>query len=110
VIRYHTADEAAGRREGMRRVVHESFDAIEAGVAEIVNERLAQRRLPSDPAPAADLQAIGLNSYDVISVLLAVEQRYAISFNDDDVTPANFQTIQSIARLTALVLARPAAV
>jgi len=91
-------------------MMHESCDAIEAGVAQIVNDRLVQRRLPIDPPPVADLQAIGLNSYDVISVLLAVEQRYAISFNDDEVTSTNFQTIQSIARVTALVLARQAAV
>ena len=60
---------------------------------------LAKRRVDRAVAADEDLTASGLNSLDMVNLMLAVEAAFAIKIPDRDMTPANFRTVARIAAL-----------
>ena len=63
---------------------------------------LAQARLPLSAASVSDvtnLDEAGLTSLARINMIIAIEERYEITFDDELLTRENFKNIQSISRL-----------
>jgi len=58
---------------------------------------LAKRGVDRAVGLDEDLTASGLNSLDMVNLMLAVEAAFAIKIPDRDMTPANFRTVARIA-------------
>jgi acyl carrier protein len=69
-----------------------------------VRELLAELTLNGDcltSASEAPLETVGMTSVVMIELVYAVEDRFAIHIDDDEVAPENFASIGSVAALVA---------
>jgi len=70
------------------------------------------RQLLRDPSgarelsPMASLTEIGLSSIDMVNLMLEVEAEFDVTIPQNDITPENFRSIETIEALV-LRLARP---
>jgi acyl carrier protein len=51
--------------------------------------------------PHENLRFAGLSSLDIVTLMLAVEDTFELTFPQDKMTPENFRSIQSIEALVA---------
>jgi len=70
-----------------------------ARIAALAGAFLAKRGVDRAVGPDEDLTASGLNSLDMVNLMLAVEAAFAVKIPDRDMTPANFRTVARIAAL-----------
>jgi len=70
-----------------------------ARIAALAAAFLAKRGVDRAIGPDEDLTASGLNSLDMVNLMLAVEAAFAVKIPDRDMTPANFRTVARIAAL-----------
>ena len=80
-------------------------DAIAPRVAAIVSGLLVKRGRPGSVGPTEDLRDAGLNSTDLVNLMLAVESEFDIFVPDDQMKPENFTTIRAINILVAALTA-----
>jgi acyl carrier protein len=69
-----------------------------------VRELLAELTLNADCLTSATdtpLETVGMTSVVMIELVYAVEDRFAIQIDDDEVAPENFASIGSVAALVA---------
>jgi acyl carrier protein len=70
---------------------------------------IVRQRLPNGPSHTiddeTDLFDLGLDSMGLISVTVALEQRFECYFDLDDLQPEKFRTVASIARLLSSKIA-----
>lgn len=75
----------------------------EAAIAEVVEVvRSSQRLAPDEPLEAGTIlldHGLALDSVALLDLVLALEERFSIRFADQDIAPAHFQSIASVARL-----------
>src|SRR5215510_8260872 len=71
-------------------------------VVGIVRDILERRSINRDILPDDDLREAGLNSLDMVNLMLAVEAELDLKIPDSDMTLRNFRTIAAI---EALVIA-----
>jgi acyl carrier protein len=78
-----------------------SLGVIDAGVRELLAERLhvAPTDMPADAE--ASLQDLGLDSTAVLSLVVGLEDRFDIEIPDVEITVANFGTVAAITRYVA---------
>jgi acyl carrier protein len=74
-------------------------------VARIIQQLLLKRSVSRLVLAEDSLREIGLTSLDMVSLMLAVEAEFGVQIPDRDMTPSNFQTISSIERMVAKLLA-----
>ena len=68
-------------------------------VRDILERRSVSREILMDE----DLREVGLNSLDMVNLMLAVEAEFDLKIPEADMTPQNFRSISSIdALVTAL--------
>jgi acyl carrier protein len=87
-------------------------DALSAPPAELVQRlvKLVQQLLdpstaPPEPFPVdQQLSDLGLTSLKMVNLMLSVEMEFDIMIPQTDITPENFQSVGSIARLVARTL------
>jgi acyl carrier protein len=65
----------------------------------IVREILERRSISRDILPDDDLREAGLNSLDMVNLMLAVEAEFDLKIPDADMTLRNFRTISAIEAL-----------
>lgn len=66
-------------------------------VGEFISSELSVGREPGPPAADADLLAKGwVDSHGVMELVAFIEERYAITVRDEDLTPENFQNLVRI--------------
>jgi acyl carrier protein len=73
-------------------------------VALLVRRIMQKRAIARAARPDDDLRVCGLSSLDIVNLMLAVEEEFAVKIPERDMTPANFR---SIARIADLVRALP---
>lgn len=71
----------------------------EAIVFSIVTGLLRQRGLPHELAPDQPLYDAGLNSLDMVNLMLAVEGEFDLEIPPQHMTPENFRSVAAIGRL-----------
>jgi acyl carrier protein len=81
--------------EGANRTVGERITVLVGGL-------LAKRSIESVVGYKDDLSECGLNSLDLVNLMLAVEAEFDLKIPELDMRPANFR---SVARIEALVAA-----
>ena len=65
-------------------------------IGSIIVRLLEQRARPGRPGPDDDLRQAGISSLDMVKVVLALEQSFAVAIPDEAITPKNFRSISSI--------------
>jgi acyl carrier protein len=65
----------------------------------LVNAILAQNEIVADIAPAARLVDIGLTSMDMVNLMLSVEAEFDFTIPQDQITPENFQSVNTLQRM-----------
>lgn len=71
----------------------------EPKIADIVHQLLKQRSIDRDFQFQDNLLDVGLTSLDMTNLILSVEAEFSIRFPDRVITPANFMSVATIARL-----------
>lgn len=49
----------------------------------------------------------GLTSFDIIKLLLALEEEFGVAFGEVDISPQNFATVNSVAQLLLRIRQNP---
>ena len=77
----------------------------ESKIADVVHQLLRDRSLDRAFGPEDNLRDVGLTSLDMTSLVFAVEAEFAIQIPDRAITPANFTSVATIARLVGTLSA-----
>jgi acyl carrier protein len=75
-------------------------------VVGIVREILERRSVSRQILPDDDLREAGLNSLDMVNLMLAVEAELDLKIPDADMTLRNFRSISAIENLVASLRSR----
>jgi acyl carrier protein len=90
-------DEA--RLEGFRM---QSFDAdIRRRIVVLVQTILEQSSITADVLPCSRLVDVGLTSMDMVNLMLGVEAEFDFTIPQAEITPENFQSVETLERMVA---------
>ena len=80
----------------------QAFDTdIQDRIIRLVRGILEQNSLATDVTPAARLVDIGLTSMDMVNLMLGVEAEFDFTIPQAEITPENFQSVETLRRLVA---------
>ena len=80
----------------------QAFDTdVQDRIVKLVKGILEQNSLEADVAPAARLVDIGLTSMDMVNLMLGVEAEFDFTIPQGEITPENFQSVETLRRLVA---------
>jgi acyl carrier protein len=87
----------------------QSFDEdIRGRIVALVKAMLEQNAMQGDFASDAKLIDLGLTSMDMVNLMLAVEAEFDFAIPQGQITPENFESVDSLLRMVAEQL-QPAA-
>jgi acyl carrier protein len=72
---------------------------VQERVISLVSDILSANSIVVDVLPGSRLADIGMTSMDMVNLMLAVEAEFDMTIPQADITPANFQSPQTIERL-----------
>jgi acyl carrier protein len=67
----------------------------------LVKGVLEQNAIATEVTPSAKLVDIGLTSMDMVNLMLGVEAEFDFMIPQDQITPENFQSVETLERLVA---------
>lgn len=70
-------------------------------ITALVEEILAGNSVNAKVPPHASLADAGLTSMDMVNLMLGVEAAFDMTLPQSDITPENFQSIETIERLVS---------
>ena len=77
-----------------------AFDAdVQNRIVMLVKGILVQNSLPAEVHPTAKLVDIGLTSMDMVNLMLGVEAEIEFAIPQSEITPDNFQSVESHQRM-----------
>ena len=74
---------------------------IRARLTALVRDILAQNSVAATVAPDTLLVDVGLTSMDMVNLMLGVEAEFDFTIPQEQITPENFQSVQTLERLVA---------
>jgi acyl carrier protein len=78
----------------------QGFDPdIRDRIVSLVTAILRQNEIVAEPTPAARLVDLGLTSMDMVSLMLGVEAEFDFTIPQDQITPENFQSVETLERM-----------
>lgn len=87
----------------------QAFDTeLRNRIIKLVKGILAQNSLAADVTPQAKLVDVGLTSMDMVNLMLGVEAEFDFTIPQSEITPENFQSVETLERMVATQL-QPAA-
>ena len=75
-------------------------------VTAIVGRILVERSIQRQAGPDDNLREVGLTSLDMVNLVLSIELEFDVQIAENEITPANFQSISAISRLLAKTLSQ----
>ena len=78
---------------------------VQSRLLALVKSILKQNAIAADVEPATLLVDVGLTSMDMVNLMLAVEAEFDFTIPQSDITPENFQSVETLTRLVAGQLA-----
>ena len=81
---------------------------IQNRVVTLVKSILEQNSVSADVTPDAKLVDIGLTSMDMVNLMLGIEAEFDFMIPQEQITPENFQSVETLERLVAGQLAQAA--
>jgi acyl carrier protein len=85
---------ATGERSEMQAV-----SDVQGRLLALVKSILKQNTIAADVEPATLLVGAGLTSMDMVNLMLAVEAEFDFTIPQPDITPENFQSVETLIRL-----------
>ncbi|MGY8663614.1 phosphopantetheine-binding protein [Bradyrhizobium sp. UFLA05-109] len=80
----------------------QAFDTdVRACIIKLVKGILEQNSLAADVTPGARLVDIGLTSMDMVNLMLGVEAEFDFTIPQSEITPENFQSVDTLHRMVA---------
>jgi acyl carrier protein len=78
------------------------FDSdIRDRIVSLVRAILEQNAVGTEVAPDARLVDVGLTSMDMVNLMLGVEAEFDFTIPQDQITPENFQSVETLERMIA---------
>jgi acyl carrier protein len=78
----------------------QSFDAdIRRRIVVLVQAILEQNSIVADVLPASRLVDVGLTSMDMVNLMLGVEAEFDFTIPQAEITPENFQSVETLERM-----------
>jgi acyl carrier protein len=68
-------------------------------IAALVKSILEQNSIAAEVTPDARLVDIGLTSVDMVNLMLGVEAEFDFAIPQDQITPENFQSVETLERM-----------
>jgi len=78
---------------------------IQGRIVALVKSILEQNSITIEIAPDTKLVDAGLTSMDMVNLMLGVEAEFDFMIPQDEITPENFQSVETLERLVAGQLA-----
>ncbi|MGY4432541.1 acyl carrier protein [Bradyrhizobium sp. F1.13.1] len=83
----------------------QAFDTeLRNRIIKLVKGILAQNSLSAEVAPQAKLVDVGLTSMDMVNLMLGVEAEFDFTIPQSEITPENFQSVETLERMVATQL------
>ncbi|MCA1394133.1 acyl carrier protein [Bradyrhizobium sp. BRP19] len=83
----------------------QAFDTVLRNrIIKLVKGILEQNSLTANVTPSAKLVDIGLTSMDMVNLMLGVEAEFDFTIPQSEITPENFQSVETLARMVAMQL------
>ena len=79
----------------------QAVNDVQSRLLALVKSILAQNAIVVDLEPATRLVDVGLTSMDMVNLMLAVEAEFDFTIPQGDITPENFQSVETLERLVA---------
>jgi acyl carrier protein len=79
---------------------------VQGKLLALVKSILKQNAIAADLAPATLLVDVGLTSMDMVNLMLAIESEFDFTIPQSEITPQNFQSVETLNRLVASQLAQ----
>ena len=78
----------------------QAFDTeLRNRITKLVKSILEQNSLTADVAPSAKLVDAGLTSMDMVNLMLGVEAEFDFTIPQSEITPENFQSVETLERM-----------
>ncbi|MCK1408959.1 phosphopantetheine-binding protein [Bradyrhizobium sp. 76] len=88
----------------------QAFDTeLRNRIIKLVKGVLAQNSLSAEVTPQAKLVDVGLTSMDMVNLMLGVEAEFDFTIPQSEITPENFQSVETLERMVATQLQSAAA-
>ncbi|MCK1282944.1 acyl carrier protein [Bradyrhizobium sp. 44] len=88
----------------------QAFDTeLRNRIIKLVKGILAQNSLSAEVTPQAKLVDVGLTSMDMVNLMLGVEAEFDFTIPQSEITPENFQSVETLERMVATQLQSAAA-
>jgi acyl carrier protein len=83
----------------------QAFDTkLRNRIIKLVKGILEQNSLSADVTPSAKLVDAGLTSMDMVNLMLGVEAEFDFTIPQSEITPENFQSVETLERMVATQL------
>ena len=83
-----------------------AFDAdVQNRVLALVRSILEQNAMPVEVGPESRLVDAGLTSMDMVNLMLGVEAEFDFTIPQSEITPENFQSVETLRRMIVSQLA-----
>lgn len=83
----------------------QAFDTdVRNRIIKLVKGILEQNALAVDVAPSTKLVDAGLTSMDMVNLMLGVEAEFDFTIPQTEITPENFQSVETLERMVATQL------
>ncbi|WP_448035083.1 phosphopantetheine-binding protein [Bradyrhizobium liaoningense] len=83
----------------------QAFDTeLRNRIIKLVEGILEQNSLTADVTPSAKLVDVGLTSMDMVNLMLGVEAEFDFTIPQSEITPENFQSVETLERMVATQL------
>jgi acyl carrier protein len=83
----------------------QAFDTeLRNRIIKLVKGILEQNSLSADVTPQARLVDVGLTSMDMVNLMLGVEAEFDFTIPQSEITPENFQSVETLERMVAMQL------
>ena len=83
----------------------QAFDTeLRNRIIKLVKGILAQNSLSAEVTPHAKLVDVGLTSMDMVNLMLGVEAEFDFTIPQSEITPENFQSVETLERMVATQL------
>lgn len=83
----------------------QAFDTeLRNRIIKLVKGILEQNSLTADVGPQTRLVDVGLTSMDMVNLMLGVEAEFDFTIPQSEITPENFQSVETLERMIATQL------
>ena len=83
----------------------QAFDTdVRDRIIKLVKGILEQNSLTADVAPQTKLVDAGLTSMDMVNLMLGVEAEFDFTIPQSEITPDNFQSVETLERMVSTQL------